>query len=351
MAKTGAPASLTPQYWGQLAHQEAMDMLFWSRFIGTGPNNIIQRIDDLEGKHGNQITYPLRMKLTGSGVDGDARLRGNEEALVYYNDTVSIARKRFGVITEGEWAEKQTMIDLRKDAKESLTIQYKEWMDTEITMKVSGIAAYTFSNTPVAPSSTRVIYGGAATSSAGGGDLAAATCVFTTMEIDRAIYTAKTASPKIRPITIPDGAFKGREFYGVLAHPRQIYDLKVDSNSTWYAANRDANVRGWDNPIFSGAIGIWNGAIVYEYEGCYQADDAGTGSNVAWARALLLGAQAGVVAFGSPLKSLEDDDDYHNQQGFALSQIVGIDKTIFNSVDFGVIAIDTAAAAPTGVAH
>lgn len=62
------------------------------------------------------------------------------------------------------------------------------------------------------------------------------------------------------------------------------------------------------------------------------------------ARAIILGAQAALFAIGSEPTWVEKDFDYANQTGVATGMIFGVKKTRFNSQDFGVIALDTAAA-------
>jgi hypothetical protein len=56
------------------------------------------------------------------------------------------------------------------------------------------------------------------------------------------------------------------------------YDLA--QNSTWRNAQQYANIRGEDNPIFSGALGVYDGVIVHEHEGITTADNLGGGDAV-----------------------------------------------------------------------
>lgn len=65
------------------------------------------------------------------------------------------------------------------------------------------------------------------------------------------------------------------------------------------------------------------------------------------ARAVFLGAQAGVVGFGRSqdwpmrIKWIEELLDAANQLRVTAGMIFGCKKTIFNSIDFGVITIST----------
>ena len=53
------------------------------------------------------------------------------------------------------------------------------------------------------------------------------------------------------------------KFFGVVIDPIDAFNLRADD--AWFSAQRDANLRGLDNPIFTGALGIYNGVIVYEF--------------------------------------------------------------------------------------
>jgi N4-gp56 family major capsid protein len=146
-------------------------------------------------------------------------------------------------------------------------------------------------------------------------------------------------------------------------HPYQTKALRGETANTGYAqAQRDANIRGESNPIFSGALGIWDGVILHEYEKIttrlgaagtdpseyWEAtgDTAGTAPDVCTdtytcARALFCGAQAAVIGYGQYPGWYEKNFDYGRVPGVATDIVYGIKKTQFNSKDFGVIAVDT----------
>ena len=63
---------------------------WYSKFIGTGPESIIQKKTELEKQAGDTIKFTLFAKLAGAGVDGDATLETNEEAPVPYQDTLCL---------------------------------------------------------------------------------------------------------------------------------------------------------------------------------------------------------------------------------------------------------------------
>ena len=59
------------------------------------------------------------------------------------------------------------------------------------------------------------------------------------------------------------------------------------------------------------------------------------------ARALLLGRQAGVCAYGQMPQWYEKLFDFNRIPGVAVDVVWKVAKTVYNSVDFATIAIDT----------
>ena len=60
---------------------------------------------------------------------------------------------------------------------------------------------------------------------------------------------------------------------------------------------------------------------------------------------VLCGAQAVSVAWGKRTNYKEDSDDYGHENGFAIDEIRGISKLVFNGVDHGVVNLFSAAVA------
>lgn len=81
------------------------------------------------------------------------------------------------------------------------------------------------------------------------------------------------------------------------------------------------------------------------------ATNSSTGVAVASTRrAILLGAQAGVIGFAMDTDEatfdwVEELFDYERELGVSAQAMFGIKKTQFASIDFGVVAIDSYAAA------
>lgn len=336
---------------------------FHRKFMGVGEEaqTLIQMLPHLENDAGEQISYDLVMQLKMVPVEGDNTLRGKEEDLKFYTDSVYIDQLRGGVNTGGRMTRKRTIHDLRKIAR----VRQSEWwariFDELFFMYLSGargvnadyIYPTTFTgfanNAFVAPDAAHILYGGDATSKA----TISNNDNFNLTLVERAQTHAETMGggtegiPAIEPCEID-----GEARYVIVMHPWQAYDVRTNTNAgQWLDVQKAAaGANGNNNPMFKGALGMYNATILHSHKGVIRFSDYGSGGNLAAARALFLGRQAAVCAFGSPGTKLrynwhEETEDRGNQVVITTHTIVGIKKTAFTidgtSRDFGVIALDT----------
>ena len=323
MANTSPNANLVREAWAKKLWADAQDEQFFVKhgFIGESDNSIIVKKLDLKKDKGDTIHIGLSYKLSGSGVAADGTLEGYEEEINSYAMSVSLNQIRNAVRLNGQLAEQKACYDMRSDAKEKLKIWLAEYLDELM-----------FETLATSPSANRVVYCSASHSTVGTMD---ANDKLTTSYISLAKRVAKLASPRVRPIRV-----NGKEHYVMVVHPYCMRDLRSDED--WLDAQQFANVRGNDNPIFSGAEGMWDGVIIYEHENVFRDTD-GSGS-AAIARNLLLGAGAGVWAIGKEPFWREKEFDYANQVGFATGLIHGFAKSVFNGLDYGLITVNASAA-------
>ena len=365
MANSVSIDALRPELWQKELYKDVMDNLFFAKFMGEGENNIIQTKSQLKKSRGDTVTLPLTTKLSGFGVTGDSELEGNEEAISAYSDSISIDQERNAVLLTGRLDEQKNAYDMRNDAKNKLSIWAQEFIEQQIFLKLGSVTNTTltdvvgtvvgtraaWSNTPnyVPDADTAAGYGDRylCADYASGADSLASTDILTPNLIDRVKYKAQIASPKIRPIKVD-----GKNYYVLFIHPAQAYDLKNDA--TYAQAQREAQVRGSSNPIFTGALGVWNGVVVHEHEyvpfldisvagNSFRGAATGTNFTADCCRALLCGQQAGAfVQTQDSFRMSEKSFDYGNKMGFDVGIIGGIQKIQFNSLDYGVVALDTA---------
>jgi len=370
MSNTVSIDALRPQIWEKELYKDAIDNLYFSKngMMGKSTNSIIQIKDDLAKNKGDTITVPLTVKLSGNGVSGDSELEGNEEAISAYSDDIAIDQIRNAVRLTGLLDEQKNSYNMRSDAKEKLSTWLQEFIERQMFLKLAGVghasltdvngnvvsANYNWSNTgdQVPTADTGAGYGDRyiCADYTTGADSLASTDLITPELISRAKVKAQTASPKVLPIRMD-----GKDYYVMFVHPWQAYDLK--NNATFAQARREAEVRGKSNPIFTGALGVWDGVVLHEHEYVpfldidvvghnFYATAAGTNISADCFRALLCGRQAAVFAKSKFGKGwVEKTFDYENKTGFATRLIGGIQKITFNSKDYGVVAVDTAATA------
>jgi len=375
MANSVSIDALRPELWQKELFADVMDNLYFKRFMGEGSGNIIQIKNDLKKSKGDVITVPLTTKLSGAGITGDSELEGKEEAISAYSDSIAIDQWRTAVRLTGKLDEQKNVYNMRTDAKEKLSIHLQEFIERQIFLKLGGVNNLTtvtdvdttvvsanalWSNTPQNAAQVTAIDTATAAGYAerylcadytSGADDIAATDIITPELISRVRIKAQLASPKIQPVKID-----GKNHYVLFIHPWQAFDLK--NNATFAQAQREAQSRGKDNPIFTGALGVWDGVIIHEHEYVphilaettnsknFHSATAGTQFTTAIHvfRALLCGQQAAVFAQTSEsMGMVEETFDYKNKVGYATGLIGGIQKISFNSQDYGVVMLDTSA--------
>jgi N4-gp56 family major capsid protein len=341
----GSSDAQAVKVWAKLTLREALKATLFNKFVGPQKTNVIQRLVELEKSAGDQIKYDLLLQMKNDGVTGDNRMKGNEEALVYYQDTVDIDQLR-NAHAFRRMSQQRTLHDMRMDAKANLADWFAGKLDEYMFRALCGDTTLTHGQTATAPSTNRIIYSGDATSEVtlGSNDQ------ISLADLDYAKEIAKTATPLIRPTMID-----GQEYYVVVLHPYSVTDIRLDVANSAYISWPDiqmyAQKRGDKNPIFTGALGVYNGMIMFEATRIYSPL-----TNVR--RNLFLGAQSGVFAMGNAYDSIEQQrvgkdnlmswfeeiDDYGNEKGISCGCIFGINKSVFNSEDFGTIVLASYAA-------
>jgi N4-gp56 family major capsid protein len=106
-----------------------------------------------------------------------------------------------------------------------------------------------------------------------------------------------------------------------------------------------------NNPIFTGALGMYNNCILRESEQVPPGINSTTAAQVTTARrAVFMGAQAAGIAFGqnsgeNRYRWNEELYDHKRRLEVSAWSIWGIKKFVYNSIDFATIVVSTYAAA------
>lgn len=337
-------------------------MSYFSRFIGRGENNIIERKTGLEDDAGDEIRFDLSMPLRGSPTYGDNIVEGNEESLTFYQDQVRIDQVRKGSSAGGRMTRKRTLQDLRKVARDRTAEYLARWSDELFFTYLSGDSAFsavnadntfttTFANNAItAPDADHIAYAGAATSKATITDADKMTVALVERLAVKAtmLNAVNTDVADLQPVNV-----EGENHYVLLMSPWNSYQLRTETGDISWSKIQQAKMTavGAKSEVFKGGLGMINNIILHEHKAVRRFSDYGAGSNVLASRSLLLGRQAGVVAYGASGKGsrmswVEKMADADNLVNIYAGTIMGAKKTTFNGKDFGVIAVDAAAAAP-----
>ena len=361
MAKTiigvGDPRAV--RRWGSGLTVEANhNSYFGNRFVGNGENSIIQRKRELESDAGDVVQFDLSVRLRERPTEGDDRLDGKAENLRFFTDEIRIDQVRKAASGGGRMTRKRTIHDLRSVAKSRLAEYWAKWQDELIFIYLSGArgnnedfyepTSWTgrAGNPIVAPDADHIAYGGTAVSKA----------TLTTADrmtrglVERLAVKAqmmRAVSPETANM-VPVSTGSAKRFV-LLMSPYQSYDLRTSDTTGWLDVQRAAAAaEGRDNPIFNGGLGMLANTVLHEHENAIRFGDYGAGGNVQAARALYMGRQAGIIAYGlsggGTFSWHEEEKDHGNDIEVSSGTIYGFKKARFNNRDFGVIAVDTAAA-------
>lgn len=320
----------------------------------------VQKYDLEANKSGTEVTIYLIKKLQGRPVEGQEKLEGREMKMTHTTDVLRIEKMRQGVNVGDLMDEKRVAYSIATQARARLSDYIAEVEDELKSMYLSGgrgvgtefihyevgYAGFGL-NTFQAPDAAHWMFGGSATSKA---TLAATdkidTAMFDRLVTKAAKYTgAKNSSHKIIPVSVQGG----KHYVAALA-PECVFDLRRSiGEAGWLTAQKAAAAaEGRDNPIFNGALGMWNNVVLQQHENCVKFTDYGAGSNVPAVRNLFLGANAGSVAYGVKANNgmryriMPSDVDHGEEDIIIIRVVSGYKKSRFDSQDFGMITFDTA---------
>lgn len=312
------PANLVPKVWAKKVWHEGVKDSYFDKFTAMDGSNVVHQNKDLTNVKGDSVVFGLMMNLSGAGVEGNrAILSGNEEALNIYDFTVNTQLVR-NAVSRFEADDQKTQYDMLKEIKGALKQWLSDWLDNKLITKL----------TTTMPNPTETVYASAANTVSS----TTANDKLTTALISRAKRKAMMHAPKVQPIKVD-----GMDKYIMLVSPWAAKDLKDDAK--WLAAQQNANVRGSKNPIFTGALGEYDGVILYEYERVSLSNGGASSANVCYN--LLLGKQAACFAVARPAKHIEQIDDYGNIAGNGIAFYGAVEKTKFNGKDYGTIQVIT----------
>ena len=344
--------------WQRDLWKQARNHSYLTKFMGDGPNSVIQRITELKkDQKGSRAVITLLADLVGDGVAGDRQLEGNEEAMQTFDQVIRIDQLRHATRHLGRMADQRSVVEFRRNAKDVLSYWQADRHDQIAFLTLSGVGYNVHNNgaprvgsdlvsleyaQDVKPltanrrlrwnGTTKTLIANASTA-----DVAATDTPMWELFIQAKAY-AKTH--KIRGIKVG-----GEETFHVFLSPLAMAKLKLDP--TYMTNLRHAQERGNGNELFTGNSVKIDNLVIHDYEHVFNTSGAsgsvaiplggptgskwGANGTVDGCQMLFCGAQSmGFADIGQPYWD-EEGYDYSNSQGIAVGKISGFLNPQFQS--------------------
>lgn len=311
--------ALTAELYAKKLFEEAMKETFFDKFKGS----IVDERTDFTKSQGDSFVYGLASRLSGSGKQNAETLVGNEEDITTYSDTVVVNLERHAVSYDNKITKQRAAFDVPQLAENLI----KTWLAEKVD-QVQWDAITNASNTLTLHHISGAVELEDSRTAASTSVAADSTSTLTPDFLMKIRPILKTGGNRARP-PIKGVKIGGREYYVVVQHPDALVDLKL--NSTYAQYVREAERRGPENPIFTGAVAIIDGFVIHESEFIDNTTEARV------SRGVVLGKEAIMLMWASmPKVFLSDDNsDHGRKQAVVAEMIVGATATEFNSLPYG----------------
>jgi N4-gp56 family major capsid protein len=354
--------------WSMDLWKQARNMSFVNKFLGKGPNSLIQHITELkQSEKGARAVITLLADLTGDGVAGDRTLEGNEEAMQTFDQVIRIDQLRHANRHEGKMANQKSVVEFRGNSRDVLAYWLADRID-QMAFSTLGGRSYAvrpdgstrvgsdlpnleFAADVAAPSTKRMLRwdntAKVLKDSVSGGNTSGAVVATDTPAWE--CFVQLKAYAKDRYIRGVSGE-GGEETYHAFLTPQAMARLKADPTYNLNLRHSPQNAK--NNALFSGSSVMIDGIYLHEFRHVPNVSKAasgagkyGSGLNIEGSQILFCGAQAlGMADIGAP-EWHEKGFDYDNSQGIAIGKILGFLKPKFGTIyenstveDFGVLS-------------
>lgn len=328
----------TVKKWVPLVLKDARNDTWLTDFIG-GADMPIQEMANAGKGSGDRQRYNLYPSMENiSWKVGNETLEGSEANPEPTTDDINIEEYRAAVRYEMNLNEIRLATNLPQEAqsllKTAVRVQIERLIMNTATGKGDGVRT---GGTEAI--SHFVLPAGRANKAS-----IVATDLLTPAQISRAKYYAlngyESGSGVVRPPLRPF-MIEGSPHLLLVITPFQAYDLV--RNSEFQQARREAEVRGEKNPLFTGAVGVWDGVIIKTHN--MVPTTLISGSDY-YAESFLIGQQGLAWCWGKEPKMILSQFDYEKYTGVAFDMICGVNKSRFTLngtvYDYGIIGVPSA---------
>jgi N4-gp56 family major capsid protein len=371
--------------WSDAVYEYGLENMFFTPFLGSkkDKNALIVMDSSLETKKGGTIIFEARNILEGGGQGDDGNTTGNEQQIKRRNMSMTIHQRQTSTVSAGAMSEQLTKTEFREDSRVELGTWVGEIMENDLVTSMAGLYNENSGGSAIQtvnesyPSDDRIYYGGqAADGTLGNSGVSYGTDALLTAGTQASNLMGTnimesikrrmiSAIPRMRPVTLHDLSkanpddVRSKKFSGpvlanvfvVLMHPLQIKAIRAETGETgWKTMQRDAQIRGNLNPIFTGAEFYHDGMLVFEYDRIPIRTGAGgttlaegfllnagrtattdaCASGRSVARAIFMGGQA--AAFGWAMKPSWSEDVVDNDvPKIKVNMLYGTKKSRFNA--------------------
>lgn len=344
VTRTSAVADQIPEIWAADLYSQAEDLTFWHRFEGPeGSSMPVIRKDELEKEPGDTIRVDIVLALSGAGVTGDtSALEGNEEALSFRQNSFGVEALSHAV----RWTKKAKVL-MTHQMRQTALRQLAKWLAGKLDNDI--FTAFTTDATAgtvgVPTNGVYVVGSGTGIDDLQPGD-----------EVDLDSITEIKAYAQEEVQIEPLRSEGDEEFFGMVLDPYAAMHLKKSAD--YQQAQREAQLRGASNPLFRGALAMWDGVILFSNSRVPAADNAHA-TPVRVAQNTFFGAQALLRGYAYYPDWVEQEFDYGREIGVATYLIYGEQLNTFDlnatetdadatdDTAIGSIKVLSAAAAPT----
>ena len=353
--------------WSMDLWKQARNMSFVNKFLGKGPESLIQHITELkQSEKGARAVITLLADLTGDGVAGDRTLEGNEEAMQTFDQVIRIDQLRHANRHEGRMADQKSVVEFRGNSKNVLAYWLADRID-QMAFSTLGGRSYSvrpdgstrlgdmpfleFAADVTAPSTKRMLrWDNTAKTlkdSVSGNNTSASIVSTDTPAWELFVQLKAYAKDRyIRGV----GSEGGEETFHAFLTPQAMARLKLDP--TYLLNLRHSTQAGKNDTLFTGSSVKIDGIYLHEFRHVPNVSKAvsgvgkyGAGFNLEGSQVLFCGAQAlGMADIGAPTWN-EKGFDYENSQGISVGKILGFLKPKFGTIyennsveDFGVLS-------------